>query len=44
MSLGQMIDDVKIAAEGKADIDFLGKAGGWVPTKREILDKVNELL
>ena len=44
MSLGQMIDDVKMAVEGKSDIDFLGKAGGWVPTKREIVDKVNELL
>lgn len=44
MSLGQMIDDVKIAAEGKVDIDFFGKAGGWVPTKKEVVNKVNELL
>lgn len=37
MSLGQMLDDVKIAAEGKTEINFYGRTGGVVPTPDEIL-------
>jgi 2-oxoglutarate/2-oxoacid ferredoxin oxidoreductase subunit alpha len=32
MNMGQMIQDVQLAAEGSADIDFFGKAGGVVPS------------
>ena len=32
LSMGQMIDDVKIALEGCRPVSFVGKAGGVVPT------------
>jgi 2-oxoglutarate ferredoxin oxidoreductase subunit alpha len=35
MSTGQMLEDVQIALEGKADITFHGRPGGVVPTPME---------
>jgi len=35
MSTGQMLEDVQIALEGKADITFHGRPGGTVPTPIE---------
>ena len=40
MSTGQMIDDVKIAVEGKKQIRFFGRTGGMMPTVSEIEDAV----
>ncbi len=36
LSMGQMIDDVKIALEGGRPVSFVGKAGGVVPTPAEV--------
>ncbi len=36
LSMGQMIDDVKIALEGCRPVSFIGKAGGVVPTPAEV--------
>ena len=36
LSMGQMIDDVKIALEGCRPVSFVGKAGGVVPTPYEV--------
>ena len=36
LSMGQMIDDVKIALEGCRPVTFVGKAGGVVPTPEEV--------
>ena len=44
MSMGQMLDDVKIAVMGRKPIFFYGRCGGVVPTPGEILTKVQELL
>jgi 2-oxoglutarate ferredoxin oxidoreductase subunit alpha len=43
MSLGQMVEDVKLAVAGKAPVLFYGRAGGGVPTVDEILDKIKQL-
>jgi 2-oxoglutarate ferredoxin oxidoreductase subunit alpha len=40
MSLGQMVEDVRLAVEGRRPVDFLGVAGGAVPTAAQILQKV----
>lgn len=40
MSTGQMIDDVKIAVEGKKQVRFFGRTGGMVPTVNEIEEAV----
>ena len=43
MSMGQMIDDVKLALEFKLPIDFYGRQGGFVPGPVEILEKIKEM-
>ena len=44
MSLGQMLDDVKIALEGVKPISFIGKAGGIVPTPRDVAEAAKKAL
>lgn len=44
MSTGQMIDDVKIANEGRLPVHFYGRTGGMVPTPDAIIAKVKEIL
>lgn len=44
LSMGQMIDDVKIALEGCKPISFIGKAGGIVPTPREVADAAKKAI
>ena len=36
MSMGQMVDDVKLAMEGKLDVEFYGRPGGVVVTPVEL--------
>ncbi len=43
MSMGQMVDDVKIAVNGRANVEFFGRTGGIVPTPNEILNKIEEI-
>ena len=43
MSYGQMVDDVRLALEGKARVEFFGRSGGGVPTEDEIIKKVMQL-
>lgn len=44
MSLGQMIDDVKLACECKLPVDFYGRSGGMIPSPSEIANKAKELI
>lgn len=44
MSMGQMIDDVKIANEGTLPVHFYGRAGGMIPTPDSIIAKVREIM
>lgn len=44
LSAGQMVEDVRLAVNGKKNVYFYGRMGGMVPTQREILDKVKEIL
>jgi 2-oxoglutarate ferredoxin oxidoreductase subunit alpha len=37
MSAGQMLEDVKVAVNGAAEVDFYGKMGGAVPESAEII-------
>ncbi|HAK45394.1 MAG TPA: 3-methyl-2-oxobutanoate dehydrogenase subunit beta, partial [Spirochaeta sp.] len=43
MSAGQMIDDVKIANEGRLPVEFYGRMGGIVPKPIEVVEKVKEI-
>jgi len=44
MSMGQMVEDVKLAVNGKKPVYFHGRSGGMVPTPEGIYKKVNEIL
>ena len=44
MSLGQMIDDVKLACECKLPVHFYGRSGGMIPTPAAIAEKAKEIL
>ncbi|GHT07114.1 3-methyl-2-oxobutanoate dehydrogenase subunit VorB [Endomicrobiia bacterium] len=40
LSCGQMVEDVKLAVNGKSNVEFLGKAGGGLVTEQEIIKKI----
>ncbi|MCE5200648.1 MAG: 3-methyl-2-oxobutanoate dehydrogenase subunit VorB [Armatimonadota bacterium] len=40
MSQGQMVEDVRLAVNGMADVAFYGRTGGIVPNPTEILNEV----
>lgn len=42
MNSGQMVEDVRLAIEGKVPIEFHGRMGGVVPSPEEILEKLEE--
>ncbi len=43
LNLGQMIEDVKLAVNGKVEVEFLGKVGGILFTPEEIISKIREI-
>lgn len=43
MSMGQMVDDVRLAIECSRPVHFFGRTGGVVPTPAEILRKLFEI-
>jgi 2-oxoglutarate ferredoxin oxidoreductase subunit alpha len=44
MSLGQMVEDVRLAVNGKKTIDFYGRTGGIVPTPEEVVNLIKQKL
>jgi 2-oxoglutarate/2-oxoacid ferredoxin oxidoreductase subunit alpha len=36
MNMGQMVEDVRLSVEGRADVSFYGRPGGVVPTPLEL--------
>ena len=43
MSMGQMVDDVKLALECRLPVEFFGRTGGVVPKPSEILARIKEM-
>jgi 2-oxoglutarate/2-oxoacid ferredoxin oxidoreductase subunit alpha len=43
MSYGQMLDDVLLTLNGRAQVKFLGKSGGGIPTEEEIISAAGNL-
>ncbi len=43
MSLGQMVEDVRLSAKGRCPVYFQGRTGGVVPKPGEILDNLKRL-
>ncbi len=44
MSEGQMLEDVKLAVEGRVPVHFYGRLGGGVPTPLEVMKRIEERL
>lgn len=40
LSAGQMVEDVRLAVEGRAPVFFHGRTGGMVPTPGEVVDEL----
>lgn len=43
MSMGQMVEDVKLAINGRIPVGFYGRPGGVIPTSRAIYEEVLKL-
>jgi len=44
LSMGQMIDDVKLATQGERPVHFYGRSGGMVPSPEEVCRELKRLL
>lgn len=44
MSMGQMVDDVKLAVDCKVPVSFFGRTGGMIPTPAEVRAQTEKLL
>lgn len=44
MNAGQMVEDVRLAVNGKVPVYFKGRMGGMIPTPAEIVNTVSERL
>lgn len=44
MSLGQMVEDVKLSVNGKKPVHFMGVTGGFVPTPSQIAEQVKNIM
>ncbi len=43
MSMGQMVDDVRLAVNGKKPVEFYGRTGGMIPAPNEVYNKIVEM-
>ncbi len=43
MSMGQMIDDVKLAINCQKPVHFFGRTGGMIPTPAQVLEQIQAL-
>ena len=44
LSAGQMVEDVRLAVNGRNQVYFHGRMGGMMPTQQEILNKIKNIL
>lgn len=43
MSMGQMIDDIKLAINCSKPVEFYGRTGGIIPTPAEVLEQIKKV-
>ena len=43
MNMGQMVEDVQLALEGKGEVSFYGRPGGVIPTPSEVYKVISRL-
>ncbi len=44
LNMGQMVEDVKLAVNGKKPVEFYGRTGGMMPSVEEVYAKIEELM
>jgi 2-oxoglutarate ferredoxin oxidoreductase subunit alpha len=44
MNAGQMLEDVKLAVEGRCPVHFKGRMGGMIPSPDEVLEAVEAIV
>ena len=42
MNAGQMVEDVRLAVNGKVNVEFFGRLGGIVPTPDQVFEALKE--
>lgn len=43
LSTGQMVDDVRLAVNGRKPVEFYGRSGGNIPSSEEVLEVVRDV-
>ncbi len=43
MSMGQMVDDVRLVVNGRRPVSFFGRTGGIIPTPDEVLEQIKAI-
>ena len=43
MSMGQMVDDVRLAVNGRKPVYFYGRTGGMIPSVEEVTAEIQKL-
>ena len=43
MNAGQMVEDVRLAVNGRRPVSFKGRMGGMIPTPEEVLNEIEVL-
>ena len=41
--MGQMVQDVRLASDGRVPVSFYGRTGGVLPTPEEVLEQIEGL-
>jgi 2-oxoglutarate ferredoxin oxidoreductase subunit alpha len=44
MNAGQMVQDVKLAVEGKVPVHFTGRMGGMIPSPEDVLHEIEAII
>ena len=44
MSAGQMVEDVRLSVSGRCPVHFYGRTGGGIPSPKEIIRKIAEII
>ena len=44
MSMGQMVDDVRLSVNGAKPVYFFGRTGGVIPTPKEVLEEIKRIV
>ena len=40
LSMGQMIEDIKLSVEGKANVTLCNRVGGMIPSPEQVLESI----